>query len=582
MTKYWLRHFGHLLLLPIYFLFTEVTLADNGVTASEGIRMSPDLLPSEHSEDILDAAASPRRRAVSENSGHDGNKDCDCDVSNSKYKGLFESYSSPQFTKTKTGTGLTQSCKECHENKETGFHFEDWMEDQKQWEDRIVSLDPIEKAKTLRLLSQLYGALVDSQNMPPQSEPEKRANFHAHPGAKPFIDFLTKKHLALNPNENFTIAPNKVRLMSEETEKKYRDLIPKTESARLNSILNNPNLIFLDKKHMVPGYQDPSLPVAGERSTEPGFRGSGFAKDAPFIDNNGHLKLWSQGFGIEKTPNAETFHFLQLPQNTDGTLQKIKVTKQRTPQPDGGLLYNWEFPVGTVSGEVILGRNSKGEKFVLQIRTRTKDQAVGPWASDIFKPFPTVQHFRDKLQELSNSRQELAQEARRVLEELKKPGRLKEVSLGMHGYQVGDLDSKGGTEVLPEMSEALTQALLKEPFKSSLGAEWDKDSSVTAFAPTSNQPFSLVSQHNNEGALMVGRKNCGQCHQDSNKPIRDFYLKSHPKYYSSIVAYANTPGSDQNLRFNIFDQGHFQSFGGTGVNDNRVINPKLFPILDVK
>lgn len=507
---------------------------------------------------------------------------CDCDPeSGPKDLPFHESNNSRQGQPL-----LESSCLSCHSNQENGFNIEKWMDDKQEWDRRLASSDKVQKTQAITALGRLYSTLVANKNMPPLSETVARSQFNANSNHDDFVAFIKDRFETLHPLKNLTqdlsVAPNRVSVMDSQLEAKYRSLFPKTESPQLEAILKDPNLLLMDKTHMVAGYQDPSNPVLGERSTEPGFKGAGFANDTPFIDKSGHLKLWSFGFGLENSPNAKSFHFLRLPKDETGALKKIKVTSRGTGQPDGGTLYDWEFPVGTISGEVILGTDSQGKQHVLQMRLRTKDQAQGPWAADVFKPYPTIDTLRGKLDQISRSNGPLANEAEKLMNELKKPNRLKAISLGMHGYQKGELDSKGGTEQLPEMSEALSLALLDEPFKSSLGTEWDKDDKVTAFAPTSQQPFSIVTQNNNEGAVRVGRSTCNLCHKNSNTPFRDFYDKTHPKYYSSIVAYANTPGSDQQLRFNIFDQEEFKRFGNQGVKDNRKINPKLKPILDIK
>jgi hypothetical protein len=480
---------------------------------------------------------------------------------------------------------ITNTCLGCHDSKDTAFKPTPWIDDLTEWEKRLNSTDPKEKKEAFHLLSQLYTTLVDAKNMPPLSEKEMRNKFFNNAEREPFVAFIKEKFESLQsdsvPRRDVSIAPNRVSVMDSEQESKYRSLLPHTTSDKLNALFQDPNLIFMDKQHMVPGYQDPSKPVMGERSTEAGFKGAGFANDSPFINKKGHLKLWSSGFGLENSPNAKSFHFIQLPRNEDGSLKKIKVSSALTPVPDGGTLYDWEFPVGTVSGEVTLGTDSNGQQHVLQVRLRTKDQKEGPWAVDIYKPYPTRESLTDKLDSISKGDSTLAAEADKVLRVLTKPPRLRAISLGMNDYEVGDLNAHGGTEQLPEMSDALTFELLREPFKSSLGTEWAKDEKVTAFAPESNQPFSFVTTENNEGAVRVDRQNCSKCHKDANKPIRTFYTQKHPKYYSSIVAYANTPGSDQQLRFNIFDQTLLKTFGNTGVNDNRKINPKLLPILDL-
>lgn len=509
-------------------------------------------------------------------------EDCNCDVN--ALKGLVHGDRSLEKSSSHTGL-LSSSCVSCHSNDENGFKIEPWMDDKSEWEKALKSEDQEKRKAAFFNLGRLYNTLVAQKNMPPLSEAESRKAFQADSRHAEFVAFIKKQYEENHPLKDLvkdaSVAPNRVSVMSKEEEDKYRALFPKVESPLMTAVLNDPNLLIIDKAHMAPGYQDPSNPVVGERSTEPGFKGAGFAKDSPFIDKNGHLNLWSFGFGLEQSPSAESFHFIRLPKDEKGALKKIKVSSHGTSEPDGGKLYEWEFPVGTISGEVILGTDSEGKKHVLELRTKIKDRSEGPWAADVFRPFPTADSLKTKLDSIVKQNGTLASEAEKVIRELSKPDRLKRVSLGMHGYQKGDLDSSGGTETLPEMSQALSLALLNEPFKSSLGAEWASENGITAFAPTTAQSFGIVPQNNNSGALRVGRESCGKCHERSNTPIREFYEMSHPKYYSSIVAYANTPGNDQQLRFHIFDPSEFKNFGNNNVKDNRKINSKLLPILEV-
>ncbi|MFM8313805.1 MAG: hypothetical protein ACKOA8_05930, partial [Deltaproteobacteria bacterium] len=486
---------------------------------------------------------------------------------------------------------ITNACFDCHSSPNSGFKLTPWIDDKQEWERRLKSTTAEEKLEAENLLGQLYRTLVDGNNMPPASESTLRQQFKKHPNHATFVSFIKEKFEQLPQNAVNTqerkAASNRVSVMEEKLENHYRSLLPKVSSQTLNNLFSDPNLIFMDETHLVAGYQDPSPKAMGERTTTPGFKGAGFAKDAPYLDSKGHLKLWTTGFGVDQSPNLKRFHFLQLPQNEMGELQKIKVSSRRSASPDDGIVYDWKFPLGTVSGEVIASVDSEGKEHVLEVRLRTKDNSEGPWGADIFRPYPTKTILMDELLKISQSNSPLASEADKVMKELKLSGRLTPQSSGMHGYQRGELNSDGGTEVLPEMSEALTKRLLQVPFQSSLGSEWDRNEKVKAFGATSDQPFSIVPQNNTEGSVQVGRESCGRCHKNSNTPIRDFFNPNHPKYYSSIVAYGNTPGSDQQLRFHPFDQELFKWFGNDtyekkiGKADNREFNPALKPILEI-
>ena len=174
--------------------------------------------------------------------------------------------------------------------------------------------------------------------------------------------------------------------------------------------------------------------------------------------------MFHSGVGLEGATNSGTFHFIHLPKDANGNLQKIKVSKKIIP-PDETFTYDWEFPVGTVSGEVVVNKDSQGNLQVLEIRTRKKDQPNGSWAPDIMRPFPTAGSLREKLSSIAKNSPDLKPEAEQLLMHLSNPNRLSAVQIPRDGYQKGNFSTSGGTDWLPNMSGTMIKTLLATPFK---------------------------------------------------------------------------------------------------------------------
>ncbi|NBX68271.1 MAG: hypothetical protein EBR01_04825 [Proteobacteria bacterium] len=502
---------------------------------------------------------------------------------------------------------ISNNCMSCHKPGGTASEFPSWLVQKGELERRLLSQNPQEKLDAQDWVRKLNQVLNLDKSMPPQQATEQRHSFLKNPESAKFKAWIAQQNSKIpgterieeitpngdddtdggndsqNPRPQATSAKNSIQLLPQNKLNFYRSILPKVENPDLEAVLKDPNTIFFDKSSMVPGYQDPSLPVSGVRTTEEGFRGAGFAAGATqlYLNQQGHLRGFHKGVGLEGSGNTNTFHFLNLPKDANGNLQKIKVFKRIIP-PDETPVYDWVFPKGTVSGEIVYNTDSAGKPQVLEIRTRTKDRDQGAWAPDIVKPFPTASSLSERLTEVAQTNPALKAEAEVLQRHLRNPARLQPLELKRDGFQKGNFESRGGTDVLPNMSETMVKALLATPFKSSLGTEWDNNGRVTAFAPTSNQPNGIVSQHGRSGAIRVDRESCNKCHEDSNKPIYKFFNENHPMFNSSIRAYGNLPGSDRNLRFTIFDQNYFRRFGNDGQGDNRVIRRDLLPILDIQ
>lgn len=421
--------------------------------------------------------------------------------------------------------------------------------------------------------------------MPP--DPAQREALHSK---QSFQDLAQLLRSVVDTSEGQTahqLASNAVQVVPAKKLAIYRKLLPSVVDPEIQNVLEDPNTLIYDEAALPPAYQDDSVPVVGVRAS------TNHPDGAPFRDpKTGKVKIFSHGAGLLPGASNKTFHFLSLPKDAAGNLKKIRVWKTRN-KVDLGDLWEWEFPEGTISGEVVYANDSSGASHVLEVRTR-KTKKKGTLAeSDIFVPAPTKTDLLTKLQEVAgNSDPSLAKEAKAVKKQLESPAKLFPVSVGGGTYTDSSLVSQGGSEQLPPMSEKLSKAILHTPFLSSRGAKWDSKGTLDAFAPTTAQAFGIVPQHSQRGAVGVDKESCAKCHEKANVPLRDLYFYDRLSPADSFRAtldqntflYGRTPGSgsrgNENLRWHPFNPKNFKNFGITGSGDNRSLRPEFKPIIE--
>jgi hypothetical protein len=489
-------------------------------------------------------------------------------------------------TSRKTGNyDISQHCASCHtgSDNQTGFTLPDEVGNFKNWNARVDNGD--EEAK--EQIKKLYTYLLDKKSMPPK-EGTKHENFLEDKKTKPFLTQLAKLHekitgISNGGTGNSDLASNAVQVLPQAKLDEYRAMLPKVENQQIQKIFEDPNTLFYDEQSLPSGYQDPSGPGAFGVRTSKQITTIG---PAPYLDENKRLKIFGHAFGMQNNKNAKMFHFLNLPKDANGNLKKIRVFKiNRHDVYDNEDLWYWEFPVGTVSGQVVYELDSQGKPYALDVSIREKDKLKSPHFADVLRAAPFSGGLKKKLESLTSD-SEVGSESQLVLNKLTNESKLIPIEITNDGMPDGNFAAQGATEILPHMSEDLVKKLLEEPFKSSLGAVWNEDGALKAFAATTHDEFGIVPKDNKRGVLPVNRQSCNKCHDSVNTPLRDFYKG--PQYSAlrsrSIDLYGNTPGNDGNLRWHPFDPSYFQNFAldNTGYQDNRRINPKLRPILDIE
>jgi hypothetical protein len=474
---------------------------------------------------------------------------------------------------------FSKYCNSCHDGS-GAFRFPNWGMTVEGIQEKIKSSNASESAEAKEWLGRLHDALNIAHSMP--ADPALKKSFDADKDAQEFSASVADLAKA-GKKKTDGRAPNAIQILPPQQVEAYRNLLPSIDNPELGAIFSDPNTLFFDDASLPAAYQDPT----GVMGVKPNGHIT-FVETAPFIDQaTGKLKTFGSAAGLSGATKAKTFHFMWLPKDESGNLKKIKVWAGPSAPEDGGPLWQWEFPAGTVSGEVIYEYDSKGQPHVLEVRTRKKERTGGMAQSDIYTPIPTKEDLSRVLTEVKGRRPDLANEIASVSSaiETAKPfaQELIKDNLPHQSFQI-----KGFTMALPKMSEELTHEILREPFRSSLGKVWTEKEGKKVFAPTTNQPFGVVPQHSTRGVMSVDRKACDACHAFSNVPFRDFFAqyRSSPGWEnllrSTTDAYGNSPGSDGNLRWHPFDPRLLQSFGLSGSGDNRKLRPAFGPILEIR
>lgn len=463
-------------------------------------------------------------------------------------------------------------CAGCHSPGSQKVNVPEWATDVQELQSRLASQDPKVKAEAQTWAKKLHAALVEHNNMPPTEADKKR--MEKDPQVQALRAFLTQhqsREVASVP------ATNATQILPPEKLAQYRDLLSRVKvgDQEIMAVLQDPSTLIFDDKAMPAGYQDTSLPVQG-------FRPSGhttFAEGAPFLDENNRLKLFTKGVGM--SADAQTFHMLSLPKDENGKLKPVEYWTEKDAK-DGGTLYRWRFPEGTVSVEAIVQKDSQGQPHVVELRTRKKDGLNSAAEANIFTAAPSKEALETRLAEIAKTNPQLAAEAQAIQRQLAST-ELRPVAIDNGQYRTR-FGSKGATATLPKMSEPLVKELLTE-LSSARGTAWDQEKGMTAFAPTTDQQFGIVPYHSTRGAVSVDRQSCNTCHASSNTPVRDaFNYNQATGAFRDLLnrttyLYGNFPGSDGNLRFHIFDPSTMPIFGRDSVPDNRRVNPALAPIL---
>ncbi len=177
-------------------------------------------------------------------------------------------------------------------------------------------------------------------------------------------------------------------------------------------------------------------------------------------------------------------NFIHLPEN-----KPILILNERP--------IKWIFPAGTMAAEILWTKDSKGKKWVYEIRTRTKDKECEYWTPGIYRPLGTDD--------------ELCRELG-IADYI--PAKKHLFFRNPEEDEVFKMD--GMVERLPDLSEDETKRILQKGFKDVTHNEW---------SPASDQKFSILPKDYSLGLITVDEVSCASCHRQTQISVRNLIPK---------------------------------------------------------
>lgn len=295
------------------------------------------------------------------------------------------------------------------------------------------------------------------------------------------------------------------QLMPPEKLASYRNGLPRIADAHWDEIVRDPATILYTDEEMPPAYQ-----------FEGGFHSPKYnisANGSEPIGNGNREFPWKVPGGTDPSEKTtSSFKLLRLPTREDGTAWPVVTWRGQLPQSSNGL--KWIFPHGTILGEALTVRDSKGAPHVFELRLRIRQ--AGYWDVEILRPFPSQKDFEERLAKVAP---ELAQK----IPATNKTGMVVERLRDTNHRSRHSFDVEAAIAELPELPEELAIKLLGTPFKSAVGAKWcDDDEGNTAFAPTARQAFSIVPSGYRGTFLGTSHTSCMKCHDSTLVNVRLF------------------------------------------------------------
>lgn len=290
-------------------------------------------------------------------------------------------------------------------------------------------------------------------------------------------------------------ADENFKLISKERHEILSSHIPDSKDGILQKIRNDKRLLIYTEKEMPKAYQDWNAgALHGIHS--PSYNISAAKPKEKFGNPNVEFP-WGKPAGTElvSDDNISSFKFLLLPRN-----ESIKITRKYLAG-DSRPSYTWEFPKGTIIGEV-LQHYYEDNYYTFEVRIRKKDD--NEWKSNAYRPFATLKEFANFCKE---NKHDLYYHDKQVQQS--------------HQVFKGDVV----TTSLEEIPLSLVKKSLKQDFVNVLGQEWHND----AHAPTTDAKFHIVPKNYQAATIAVSSNSCMRCHETTLKhaselePFRDWY-----------------------------------------------------------
>ena len=307
--------------------------------------------------------------------------------------------------------------------------------------------------------------------------------------------------------------------------KQIKYALPRFESDAIKKVIANDNLRFYDKSTMPMAYQDFSGALQGIHS--PTYNISANRSEP---HGNGNIEFpWGKPAGTHRVNGLSTIKFISLPKDDQKEIVPIIYWRD-------GEGYEWQFPHGTVIGEVLYN-----DGICFEVRTRTRND--GKWNVDVFRPYASADELKDMIVKLFPN----YHDDEELLALYKSASVVDADTMVLEDTQPNRkvFISKIKRVLLPGISkEKANTLLLNKPFKSTLGAAWTKSQDAPP-APTVVDKYGIVPARYDGDFVEVSSKSCARCHESVNVHVRNFDF--------GRDWYGKVRGSDGIFSFHIFD-----------------------------
>lgn len=301
-------------------------------------------------------------------------------------------------------------------------------------------------------------------------------------------------------------------LMPAREEARLRTFFPTTKDGTLHDIISDPGLILYTEAEIPAAYQKWDGLLHGVHSPRYNIRG----RDG---DPHGNANVefpWGRPAGTHRAVGMSGFRFIRLPYAANGVRWPIVYWRERLPR-DEAPSFCWEFPVGTVVGEVLCQRGPDGHDYTFEVRTRTRTRDA--WQPAVYRPFLDPQELAAAIRELRPQRGPTLTHAVAKIE-----------SGSMQPFRLADTQplravfrQEAGRDVLPALGDdRLIAELLTRDFKDVHGSPWRTVGKLSAHAPATDAPWHVVPRGYDGCAVEVSVRSCQRCHETTAMHAEQF------------------------------------------------------------
>lgn len=323
------------------------------------------------------------------------------------------------------------------------------------------------------------------------------------------------------------------RLVSEKDHKNYLQFFPNTNDPNLSKLKEG--ITFYTDKEMPKAYQfnggvhSPSYNISAVQPQEK-------------IGNANVEFPWGTPMGLHSAENTKSIKFVKFPLG-----KAIAYWRENTSRD---VIYKWEYPVGTVFGEILLITDPDRYDHTFLVRTRTRQE--DSWTVNAYAPFSNPKelsaHIRSK-----EYNWKINSDVKTFLEHLEKDDtQFEEVRFLVSKHPNKTVFNREAVrDDLLAIPQPLVEKLLKVPFRSILGLHWRSNKQGECFAPSTESRFHIVPKNYTGYLVETSATSCTTCHDSVGVHARDF--DANRDWYGHVRGSDNLAKGGGIFSFHIFE-----------------------------